>query len=1137
MGYLDRINRGLPVSGPQATLLRSNSALVQTSRGSILIGCPPEIVKSLLVKKMPIPKYVVLTDRFISGVQIAVEPEFPFYASMFMGKARPTFIGSREAIGRLKVILQESLLGPEKLPEHLQKIRDHFALKGPDGRPLSIDELVNFRTFENSRVRLESGIVVHKRRGTYRVLENNVLLGEVNASLFTDTLEPLAPKGRIEIPGFGVSFIGTGSGFVPGKKTTSFVLWTDQGGIFVDPLDHPNECLINCGIAPTDIKYILQTHAHADHDSGLITKVLNGHRVVLITSKLIYESELRKLQAITGRDMRDYITLIPAEPGEVLTIGDTRLKIGSALHSIPTINFVAEQSGKKIAYSADTLFDPPTIEKLKGEGTITPEHAEELLHFGEGADLLIHETGMPPLHTPWKNIEPKAAAAGKVVIVHTGPIEGLPAGLEVAQEGSTIALLPRSPESGASTIGRLKKHFLFAELPDRVLDQLAGTIQLMPFNAGEDIVRKGDLGDEMYLVEQGMVQVVDNGKVLATLMPGDLFGEIALFLNVPRTASVVGLTEGKLIPIGRAQFDAYLSPEKIRTRLERIIHNRPLVSQLSIARSMSAATIAKLAAHFVPAVFTEGAKIIQEGTKGRNFIVLVNGTARVSIGGKEIATLGPSSTIGEISLLQGSATIADVTVTSPMASVLMMSAEDFERFCQEIPQLRFLLTQVGEERRDESFAQITHLSQGSHPTRSPLGQVGDLAATIGNVVAGKLGPLEVLHAAELWLNGFKSSFSDPRIAGVSAPGSRATAFSLRSGLFPQETVEALDRAALPDWLRSFILDGNGARLFVHPNHYLYLPRELKDLFPEEHRAIPSSSLRTMFLPGVPLAVKTHFPYYKGPFERRLSPASAEHSHRFSRLLREAAERPDLPEAFAYFPEYGTYKKPDPSFPAGFGNVYRELTPHPVIAGDALIYPFFALYSHDIRSLDPGRPPLIVQMIENGRGPQQDGIEYFSEAIWRKIVGVWAHFAFDLGAVLEPHGQNLLAEISFSGELRRVIFRDFQSCMVDVDQLKRRGLFAGFEKHHLGVETPAEVSYSLVFDHYLGFYMMDPMVEVLSRHYGADRISIIKRLRDIAREILGDNLEKFPKGAVRHRRGVSTFPGNVLDYEFEAPNYR
>ena len=74
---------------------------------------------------------------------------------------------------------------------------------------------------------------------------------------------------------------------------------------------------------------------------------------------------------------------------------------------------------------------------------------------------------------------------------------------------------------------------------------------------GDYIIRAGDLGDEMYFISLGTVEVVspDGTAVYATLTSGDFFGEISLLLDEPRTASVRAVDYCDLYVLGKTSFD------------------------------------------------------------------------------------------------------------------------------------------------------------------------------------------------------------------------------------------------------------------------------------------------------------------------------------------------------------------------------------------------------------------------------------------------------------------------------------------------------------------------------------------------------------------------------------------------------
>jgi len=102
---------------------------------------------------------------------------------------------------------------------------------------------------------------------------------------------------------------------------------------------------------------------------------------------------------------------------------------------------------------------------------------------------------------------------------------------------------------------------------------------LVDFESGEFIFSEGELGTEMFILQEGKVEILKDmqgeSKQLAVLEKGDFFGEMAILEDLPRTASARSLTPVKLLMINGATFDQMLrSNPEIAVRMMRKLSRR-----------------------------------------------------------------------------------------------------------------------------------------------------------------------------------------------------------------------------------------------------------------------------------------------------------------------------------------------------------------------------------------------------------------------------------------------------------------------------------------------------------------------------------------------------------------------------------
>ena len=100
------------------------------------------------------------------------------------------------------------------------------------------------------------------------------------------------------------------------------------------------------------------------------------------------------------------------------------------------------------------------------------------------------------------------------------------------------------------------------------------------------------------------------------------------------------------------------------------------VARLSLFAGLDAPQLQAVAAALDEASFPRGARVIREGFEGESFYVITDGEASVQIDGQERARLHPGDFFGEVSILTGGATAADVVaVTEELRCAVLPGTE------------------------------------------------------------------------------------------------------------------------------------------------------------------------------------------------------------------------------------------------------------------------------------------------------------------------------------------------------------------------------------------------------------------------------------------------------------------------------
>ncbi len=695
------------------TELPRGGYLIDTIAGYIQIGSPPETIKDTMLLPKGVPQIFVLTSELFSkekGISIA-ELEFPIYYNFFLKQRKTIIVCTEEQAKRLRKSLKEAIFGPDKL-----NIKDDFLplentyipdieaeMKFFRGN-VTLSKMMKFGVFKNGEYRINNNIVIKKLpSGDFEIIENNKKIRVSGKIDYTPEYkigqrlkEPFVP------PLFGVTCLGPSHGFDPYENTSGYIIWLNHNGIMIDPPVNSTEWLEKSNVNPKFIDSIILTHTHADHDAGTFQKIIEEGRITIYTTKTILESFLKKYSALTNLSvsyLRQLFNFYPVKINNPVFIHGGKFRMFYSLHSIPTMGFRIEFQGKTFVYSSDHNNDPTLHKKLYEMGIISKERYKELRNFPWDSDVIYHEAGIPPLHTPVKFLNSLPEKIQKKIVVYHIAKKDFPekTSLTLAKFGieNTLYFKINRPhfENIYKILDVLRSMDIFNELGVEKTQEFITIVQEEKFKKGDKIIEKGKKGYKFFIIYSGNVSVKtknsESKKIYGTY---DYFGEVALITDADRSADVVAETNVVAYSIEKEKFLSFISETKFEKMLLRLARTRSaetweLLSTSPYFRYCTPWQKTWIESMLIPDVIKANTRIIKEGEKLNNIYIIRKGNVEVRKKNKLIATLKNKDFIGEIDKIYKNQLSSYTFINKEEISVFRIVKDDIVNFLRKNPGL------------------------------------------------------------------------------------------------------------------------------------------------------------------------------------------------------------------------------------------------------------------------------------------------------------------------------------------------------------------------------------------------------------------------------------------------------------------
>ena len=266
----------------------------------------------------------------------------------------------------------------------------------------------------------------------------------------------------------------------------------------------------------------------------------------------------------------------------------------------------------------------------------------------------------------------------------------------------TARVNKRVPQS--ALVSFLQATHLFSEFGDgrETLQKIAERIQIVHQGPRSFVIHQGEVGDAMYIVYEGAVDVVRELKTgrpefVERLVRAEIFGEMALLDGVARTRGVRSHGDTFLLRIDKSTFDELVVGKLGRRKVKEIVQRRAFLYRSPFCRNWHPSAVDRLAAIAQLKSFAKDDLAVEEGKANDHLFIVYDGVMEVMAEGERKSRLRTRDFFGEISLLLNIDATASVVATDD-SRCLIISKHEFYNMMGEDYELALLVEQTASQR-------------------------------------------------------------------------------------------------------------------------------------------------------------------------------------------------------------------------------------------------------------------------------------------------------------------------------------------------------------------------------------------------------------------------------------------------------